>query len=38
VLVLDPANADAIAALRALSDDKREQKRGFLKKLLDKGG
>ena len=36
VLFLDPENADALAALRSPSTDQREQKRGFLKKLLDR--
>jgi tetratricopeptide (TPR) repeat protein len=36
VLVLDPENAEAIAALRNQSFERREEKRGFLKKLLDR--
>jgi hypothetical protein len=35
-LVLDPQNADAVAALRSETTEKREQKRTFLSKMLDR--
>ena len=36
VLVLDPQNSEAVAALRSQSVEKREQRRGFLRKILDR--